>query len=152
VGDRLAADLLGAGVLGRHRQPSGARQVDRYRHQFGVEEFGDAEVEELRGPVGGDEDIAGLEIAVDDEVLVGDLDGLAHLAEQDEAPSDRQAVLVAVAVDRDTLDVLHHEVRQAVVGGAAVEQPRDVRVVDGGQDLALGAEATDDVLGVSSRV
>ena len=39
------------------------------------------------------------------------------------------------------LDVLHDEVGAAVVGGAAVEEPGDVGVVEAGEDLPLVAEA-----------
>ena len=39
------------------------------------------------------------------------------------------------------MHVLHHEVGLAVLGFAGVEQARDVRVVQAGEDLPLGAEA-----------
>ena len=47
----------------------------------------------------------------------------------------------AILVDRQTVDVLHHEIRQALAAGAAVEQPRDVRMLEPGEDLALVSKA-----------
>ena len=99
-------------------------------------------------PSGGHQDVAGLEVAVDDQVLVGEVDGRADLPEELQALAHRQLPVVAVLVDRPPLDVLHDEVGAAVLGGAAVEQLGDVRMVEVGEDLALGAEAADDLVGV----
>jgi hypothetical protein len=46
--------------------------------------------------------------------------------------------------------MLHDEVREAVVGGAAVEQPRDVWMLQPRQDLALAAEVPDDLRAVQA--
>jgi hypothetical protein len=107
----------------------------------GVEALGQAEIDDLGRAVGGDEDIAGFQVAVKHRVLVGVVDCLANGAEQPHALRRGQAAGVAVAVDRLAVDVLHHEVGQAVGRGAAVEQPGDVRVVEARQHLPLGAEA-----------
>ena len=45
-----------------------------------LEEFGDTEVEELRMAARRDQDVARLEIAVNDEVLMCELNGRADLA------------------------------------------------------------------------
>ena len=57
-------------------------------------------------------------------------------------------MIVGVAIDRRALHVLHHEVGKALGRGAAVEEPRDVRMVQRGEDLPLVAEAADDQLRV----
>jgi hypothetical protein len=57
-------------------------------------------------------------------------------------------VLVRIPIDRDPVDVLHDEVREAVRRGAAVDKRADVRVIERGQDLPLVPEAADDRLGV----
>ena len=54
----------------------------------------------------------------------------ADLAEELQPLGDVERSAVAVLVDRLPFDVLHHEVRQAVLGRAAVEQARDVRVIE----------------------
>src|ERR1700676_5511603 len=53
---------------------------------------------------------------------------------------------LAILVQRAALDVLHHEVRAAVLGRAAIEQPRDVGMREAGQDLPLVAEVPQDLL------
>ena len=78
---------------------------------------------------------------MDDGTAVRVGDRGAHLAKELQPPGDVERVLVAILVDRQPLDVLHDEVRQAVLGRAAVEQPRDVRVIEASEDLALVAEA-----------
>src|SRR5690606_463900 len=49
--------------------------------------------------------------------------------------------LIAVTVDGLALDILEDEVRLAVVRHAAIEQARDVRMAQRGEDLPLGPEA-----------
>jgi hypothetical protein len=48
---------------------------------------------------------------------------------------------LAVFVEGQSLDVLHHEVRQSVFGRVAIEQARDVRVVEARKDLPLIPES-----------
>ncbi len=66
--------------------------------------------------------------------------GLADDQEQVQALDDGELALPGVGVDRGALDILHHQVRPAIVGGAAVDQPGDVGVLERRQDLPLGAE------------
>ena len=75
---------------------------------------------------------------MDDEVLVRVLHRVADRAEQLEPLARRQLPASSqYSVDRLAVDVLHHEVGLPVVGRAAVEEPRDVRVLEPGQDLPL---------------
>ena len=71
------------------------------------------------------------------------LHGGAHLAEQTQPLARCRGVAGrSTSVIGDALDVLHDEVRQASVGDhAAVEQPRDVGVVQRREDLPLGDES-----------
>ena len=108
-----------------------------------AQQAGNAEVEEFDGAVGGDEDVAGLEVAVDDEVLVGVLDGGADLAQELEALGDAEALRGGVAGDGDAVHVLHHDVGLPRGGDAAVEEGGDVLVGERGEDLAFVAEAAD---------
>jgi hypothetical protein len=84
---RFAAYLFRAGALERHdahhRQGSVLGRVC-----VGVEQLRDPEVEELRQAVGRDEDVAGFQIPVNDEMLMCVLHGGAHLKETREAPVD----------------------------------------------------------------
>ena len=78
---------------------------------------------------------------MDDLPLMRVLHRVADLAEQLEPRVDVQRALVAEAVDRRALHVLHHEVRTPVGSHAAVEQPRDAGVLERGEDLPLLLEA-----------
>ena len=75
-----------------------------------------------------------------DQVLVRVVDGRAHGADQRDAFFGRESPAVAVGVDRLAVDVLHDEVGRAVRRAPAVEQPRDVRVLQRRQDLPLHAQ------------
>jgi hypothetical protein len=90
--------------------------------------LGDAEVDDLgdgHAVVEGDEDVRGLDVPVDDALLVGVLDGLADLDEESRR-SGWRAGLVAVVGDADAADQFHDEVGPAGVGGAGVEDLGDV--------------------------
>ena len=57
-------------------------------------------------------------------------------------------VLAAIVGDLSAVDVLHHDVGQAVLGSAAVEQTGDVGMLQPGQRLPFAAEAVEDQIGV----
>ena len=95
-----------------------------------------------------DQDVGGLDVAVDDPLLVGVLDRLADADEQLQPLGGGELVPVAVVGDGDAVDQLHDEVGPAGVGGAGVEHLGDVRVVHQGQGLSLGLEAGDHLVGI----
>ena len=78
---------------------------------------------------------------MDDEVLMGVLDGRAHLAEEHEPRLESERALVAVGVEGNAEDALHHDVGQALLGRPAVEQPRDVGMIECRQDAPLLEES-----------
>jgi hypothetical protein len=59
-------------------------------------------------------------------------------------------VRVAVLVDGRAGDEVHDEVRAAVRCGAAVEELGDCRMIEMGQNLALGIEVSDGVLALDA--
>ena len=79
VSHLLAARLFGAGVFRRHQPHRRRRRVERVGGQVGVENLSDAEIEQLRRPISGDQDVARFDIAVDDLLLVRVGDGGADL-------------------------------------------------------------------------
>ena len=99
-----------------------------------------------------DQDVGGLDVAVDDPLLVGVLDRLADGDEELQPLAGRQPGLVAVIRDRDALHQLHDEVGTAGVGGAGVEDPGDVGVIHHRQRLPLGLEPGDDLGVVHARL
>ena len=146
VGPRVDVHQRRVGLLGRHVRGSADDRPGVGQAQVGEPLFrrlGDPEVDHLgRGPAVylGDHHVAGLEVAVDDPLLVSVLHRLADRDEQLQAGLDRQPFAVAVFGDRLAADQLHHEERLAGLGGAAVVDAGDVGVVHQGQRLPLGVE------------
>src|SRR5215813_3368476 len=128
-GHLLAARLFGTGVFGRHHPHRRYRRVNRVGDEVGVEDLGDAEIEQLRRPVFGDQYVARFDVAVDNLIFVRVMRGGADQSKEPESFRNGQPPRVAVAMNRQTFDVLHHEIRQAVVGRSAVEQSRDIGVI-----------------------
>ena len=145
--DGLAAELLGTGVGQRHPLLSGPHGDARLRHQCRVEELGDPEVEQFGHAIRRDEDIAGFEIAVHDQVLVGIVDGGADGPKERQPRGDGQRMAGAVDIEREPLDVVHDQVGEAVCSRAPVQEFGNVRVIKAGEDLPLGAKAPQEVAG-----
>src|SRR5262249_49356364 len=93
-----------------------------------VQAFRDAEVEELHGPVGGDESVRWLEISMRDRVAMRMLHRGAQLVVENENVTNPETVTPYPFRDRLSVDVLHREPWRSVVEMAGVEQARD-RVV-----------------------
>src|SRR6185295_12572976 len=136
--DRVALGLLGREVLRRahdgarlgHVRRSGAR---------------DAEVGDLGAPVGVDDDVVGLEVAVDDPAAVGEARGAQDLDGQvDGAVGVQRRLLLDDRLQRAPLEVLHRDVVGAVVLAAVVDGD-DVLVLQAGGARRLAAEALDEL-------
>ncbi len=138
--DHVATHLLRARVRGRHDAVLGMRDRERRRRLACVEQLRDAEIQQLRHALRRDQDVVRLQVAMHDQVLVRVVDGRAHRAHQRDPLFGRQSPAVAVGVDRFAVDVLHDEVRRAVRRAPAIEQSRDVRVLQRRQDLPLHAQ------------
>ena len=137
---RLAAHLLWRRVLRRHRPAAEPRQRGERRLIVFVQDLRDPEVEQLDLPVRRDERVRRFQIAVNDEVLVGVLHGVADEGEEIEPRVDVECTRVAVARDRLAGHVLHREERPAVRRHAAVEQAGDVRMMQPREDLPFPQE------------
>ena len=136
-GDRLSADLLGGGAGGGQGQARGGFG----RRGPGLEELRDAEVQELDLALGSHQEVRRLEIAMHDEIAMCRLDGARDLDDQADPLLDAELRAIAVEIDRDAFDVLEHEVGQATAIDSAIEQVRDVGMVEPGEDPALLFEA-----------
>ena len=73
--DRIAAHLFGRGVGRRHEPEPG--QCSLGATAVRLERLGDPEVEQLHRPIGGDEDVRRLDVAMDDQPLVRVVDAVA---------------------------------------------------------------------------
>jgi hypothetical protein len=150
VGARRAADLLG-----RHVGEGAERRVERGERRLialGARNLRDAEVEDLRalGPLGItrtlDEDVARLEIAVDDACRVRGDESLEHVVDEGADLAERQVLLALEPVgERLAGELLEHEQMRAVVGLIDAEQTTDERALDGARDLRLALEAFDEI-------
>src|SRR5262249_27915725 len=133
--DRLAADLLRAGVVRRHHR------IHRLRSAGGpalrIQQLRDAEVQQLGPALRRYQDVRRLDVAMDDEVAVREGDGAADLLKDGEPLLEGGRPALAVVEKRLALDVLHDEVRLAFGRGAAVEELRDVRMLQPRRDPAL---------------
>ena len=94
--------------------------------------------------IGGDQDVRGLQVAVNDAFLVSVLKRRANLDEEVQPFLDAQPRGVAILGDRHALDVFHHEIGPARFGQPAVQNLGDIGVVHERQRLALGLEASQD--------
>ena len=103
-----------------------------------------AEVEHFRLPGLVHEDIGGLQVAVDNALIVGVLHGVAHPRQKAHAGGEVEAVAAGVLVQRQPVDKLHREIRLAVVGEAGLVDLRDAGVMQPAQDLGLVGEPLDD--------
>src|SRR3569833_2224145 len=94
----------------------------------GRNELRDAEVEEYHPTTGVDDQIRGLQIAVNDEVAVCILNSAQHLLKQAQSPPDVQAVFVAEGCQRSPGTILQRQVKMPVVAESRVIEARDVWV------------------------
>ena len=121
-GHRTAADLLGREVLRRADELAGEREISF------ADALGDAEVGELGGPVSGDEDVARLDVAVDDAGAMSGAERLQHVVDDADGVVDGQRPLRRQAIrQRASVHQLHDEVEVAI-GVAGVEHRDGVGV------------------------
>ena len=141
-GSGRAPGLLGGHVGGGAHDRAGPGQL-----RVVVQELGEAEVGNLRRAVGGDQDVRGLEVAVDNlqAVRLGHAEG--HVEHGLNGEPGVPGGAVQAAGQAAAGGVLHHEEGSAVVR-ARGEHLDDVRVLDPRHGLGLGQEST---LGVEPR-
>ncbi len=140
--DGVSSDLLGTGEGRRQKTYLRHRLLERCR--LGLENLRHAEIEELGNAFFGNEDVAGLDVAVDNQVSVRILHRAAHRGKQLEPARNGETVRVAIGVEVLAIDVLHHEVGQTFFGCSAIQQRGDVRMRERGENLPLVAKARDD--------
>ena len=102
------------------RGRSGARRVPEGR---------DAEVEDFDASLSRDQDVLGLDVAVNDQVLMRVGDGRTYLKEQPQAIVQREILLITIAIDGHALDAFDDDVRQSAGCCAGIEQACDVRAI-----------------------
>ncbi len=117
--------------------------------------FGDSEINDF-GHGGAvvlrHQNVGGFEVAVDDALVVGVLNGLANRNEQLQALAGGKLLLVAVVGDLDPAHQFHDKIGPPALGGAGIEDLGDIGVVHQRQRLALGLEASHHLPGVHAQL
>jgi hypothetical protein len=90
------------------------------------------------------QNIGGLDVTVNNALLVGVLHGLAYLQEQGETRLNGEPVMIAVLRNGSAPDMLHDKIRSALFCGAGVKHARDIGMIQEGQGLLLALEAGQD--------
>ncbi len=107
------------------------RRVVRAVHDFpGAHEHGESEIENLHAAVGGDEQVARLEIAVDDALGVGRCKAGRDLTRVVDRPSEWERAVAQLVAKRLALEQLRHDERLVVMGTEIVDD-QNVRMVQG---------------------
>ena len=105
----------------------------------GIQQFGDAEIEDLRPAGGIHQNVRRLEIAVDNQAPVGVGHAFADLEKELQAAA--HVKLGRVDIDGNAFDVFHHQERPSFGGVAGIDHVDDGGVLQGGEQLALGEKA-----------
>ena len=106
-----------------------------------VEQDAGAEIEQLYLSVDGDQHVIGFQIPMNNQLAMYMVHRIAHLQKEAQAGLDIQLAAVTVLVEPNAFDVLHRQIRIAERRRASVEQVRDVRMVQGGQQPPLRFKA-----------
>ena len=143
----LAAHLLGRHVAERAEHDAGLGAL-RFRRQvggardgaFGLRQLGEAEVEDLDAPVLRDEDVLGLQVAMDDALLVRRREAVGDLRRVVDRPALRETPAGERRAERLPLEKLLDDIGRAVVAPDVVDRG-DVGVVEDPGRLGLLLEA-----------
>ena len=140
--DLLPVHLLWARVVERERAARKACEIGVTRLAAGlIEQLGDSEIEQTHLPILRHQNIAGLKIAMNDEIGVRILNCASHLQKAIQPLSHTELSGIAMLGDRLAFDVFEREIRLPGVAHARVVQARDVRMRQRCQDVALTRKA-----------
>jgi hypothetical protein len=134
-------DLLRAGVFGCEWQERHSRRRQATTSGGRIHDAGNPEIDQFWNALVGDQNVRGLQIAMDDAVTVRVGNGMGDLLEQGQSVGQIQTVQLDVLRDGGPRDIFHDKVGSTIVGCAPAEQPSDVVVVQIGQDLSLLLES-----------
>src|SRR5712692_396981 len=89
---------------------------------------------------------------MNDEVLMRVLDRGANCAKELQPLSGTEVIRVHILSDRLAFNVLHDEVRQVSFGCTAIQQPRDVRMIEIGKYLTFVTKTPHDEISVHAAL
>src|SRR5271157_1395506 len=123
--DRLATGLFGTGIF-RSKDSSG-RVLRTYR-DF-AQDLGNSEIQELRDALLGYQNVVGLQIAVNNQFLMGKMQGVAKRQKQSQTVSEGKMMPLAIAIERQTVDIFHDEIGQSILGYVRIENASNIWVL-----------------------
>jgi hypothetical protein len=135
---RLAANLFGTRKTRREQTCAGLGECLRSP----VEQSGHPEIEQHGLALGRNHNIRGLQVTMYDQMPVGVLNGRTNRQKYPQTLLEGRTMRQPF-VQPFSLHVLHHKVRRAVFHRSAVEQARDTRMAQVGEDLAFFDESGD---------
>src|SRR4029077_1773396 len=112
----------------------------------------DPEIEQLRLPFCVRQNVTGLDVAMNNQIPMRKFHRVADLQKELQSLTRRQLLRNCKSSHRCADNVVHDEVGQTIVGRACIEQPRDIWVIELGQDLAFRSEAVQDLSRVSASI
>src|SRR5205814_9816419 len=83
---------------------------------------------------------------MDDQMLVGVMHRRADLAEELEPGRGGKVAAIAIFVDPKTLDILHNEKRNTVLGNSTAVEVGDVWIIQTCEDMLFVAKSRHDVV------
>jgi hypothetical protein len=108
-------------------------------------DMGDAEIQYLGLAGFLNQNVAGLQVAMNDTLIVGMLHGVAHPGNQLDASASVETVTAGVLIQGQPADKLHGEERPAVVTHPRFVNLGDTRMLEPGQDLCFVLESIDEL-------
>ena len=116
-----------------------ARRI-RTRRVGIVNQRRDAEIKQLGTPVRIDKYIGRFYIAVDEQTSMCAFNRIDDLGEQTQALLNTQPRSVRVLINALAINQFHRQPQTTIIVASAIEQARDVRMLEFGQNLAFAAE------------
>ena len=127
--DRIARELFRSRVIGGEHAFTRLGHLAAHAADVRVHDLRDTEVQKLRITVGGHENVVGLDVPMNHEILMRMLYRERDSHAEGDAIVDRETFPVAVGADRDAFDEFHGEPRSIIFQSSAVDQSRDVRMI-----------------------
>src|SRR4029077_6658018 len=116
------------------------------------QELGDPEIEQLRLPFCVRENVAGLDVAMNNQIPMRKFHRVADLQKELQSLTRRQLLRNCKSSHRRADNIVHDEVGQTIVGRAGIEQPRDIWGIEPGQDLAFRSETPQNLSRVGASI
>jgi hypothetical protein len=104
------------------------RKQCRSCRSLAPEQFGDTEIQQLCLPIVSDEHVGGLEVAMNDEIGMGQGDSASHIEEKTDARIHVEAAFIGVFINMVSFHVFENQIRFSIGSDSGIDQFRDVRM------------------------